>query len=143
MGMGALGNQVVDVIRPVLNCRVPNLGTRQRDYFNYRDVKRICGVDWGRAVVDRGAARQIGVRRAGHLEVVRVALVRPALDLADRHPEAISHRIEPDVLVAKPFDEVYDIRLGVAYLAPVPHRFGVRLADVDTCIDAQPREYLD
>ena len=52
IGVGSLGHQVVHIVGPVLNGRVPDSGTFQRDQFHHRRVERIGGVDRGCAAFD-------------------------------------------------------------------------------------------
>ena len=79
--MGPLGDEVVDVVRPVLDRRIADLGTRQRDDLDDRGVERVRGVDRGRAaldVVDLGALVDNDQRA---LELAGVLAVDPEVGL--------------------------------------------------------------
>ncbi len=47
-----LGHEVVDVVGPVLDRRIANLGARQRDDLDHRRVEAVRGVDRSRAALD-------------------------------------------------------------------------------------------
>src|ERR1035437_481639 len=52
MGVGSLGHEVVDVVRPVLDGRVADLRPGQRYDLNHRGVERVGRVDRRRATLD-------------------------------------------------------------------------------------------
>ena len=81
VGVGPLGDQVVDVVRPVLDGRVADLGARQGDDLDDRHVERVGRVDRGGAaldVVDLGALLDDD---QGPLELARVLAVDPEVGL--------------------------------------------------------------
>ena len=79
--VGTLGDEVVDVVRPVLDRRVPDLRAGQRNDLDDGDVERLGRVDRGGAaldVVDLGALVDDDQRP---LELARVLAVDPEVRL--------------------------------------------------------------
>src|ERR1039458_2926420 len=89
LGDGALGDQVVDVVRPVLDGRVADVGTLLGDDLDHRGVQGVVGVGGGRTaldVVDVGALVGDDQRP---LELAHVVAVDPEVGLerdVDAHP---------------------------------------------------------
>src|SRR5581483_6713813 len=84
LGDGALGDQVVDVVRPVLDRRVADVGARLADDLDHRRMQRVGRVDRGGAaldVVDVGALLGDDQRP---LELPHVLRVDPEVGL-ERH----------------------------------------------------------
>ena len=90
--VGALGDEVVDVVRPVLDGRVADLRAGQRDDLDDRHVERVGGVDRRRAaldVVDLGALVDHDQRP---LELAGVLAVDAEVGLQrQRHLDALGH----------------------------------------------------
>ena len=90
--VGPLGDEVVDVVRPVLDGRVADLGARQRDDLDDRRVERVGRVDRRRAaldVVDLGALVDDDQRP---LELAGVLAVDPEVGLErQRDLDALGH----------------------------------------------------
>ena len=61
VGVGSLGDQVVDVVGPVLDGGVADLGARQGHDLDHRGMERVGGVDRRGAVVRRNSAGDIGL----------------------------------------------------------------------------------
>ena len=79
--VGALGDEVVHVVRPVLDRRVADLGLRQRDDFHDGRVERIGGVDRRRAALDVVDLRAFLDHDQRPLELAGVLAVDPEVGL--------------------------------------------------------------
>ena len=90
--VGALGDQVVDVVRPVLDGRVADLRVGQRDDLDDRDVERVRRVDGRRAALDVVHLRAFVDDDQRPLELARVLAVDAEVGLQrQRHLDALGH----------------------------------------------------
>ena len=99
---GAFGDEVVDVVRPVLDGRVPHAGVLLDDDLHDRGVQRVAGVD----------------RRGAALDVVNVG----ALVGDDQRPLELAHVLGVDAEVGLQRDVDVDARGHVDEGAAGPHR---------------------
>ncbi len=89
---GALGDQVVDVVRPVLDRRVPAPRALLHDDLDHRGVQRVRGVDRRGAALDIVHVGVLVDDDQGPLELAHVLGVDPEVSLQrDLHPHALRH----------------------------------------------------
>ena len=90
--MGALGHEVVDVVRPVLDGRVADLGALLGDDLDDRHVERVGGIDRGRAALDVVDLRALVDDDERPLELAGVLAVDAEVGLErQRHVHARRH----------------------------------------------------
>ena len=92
VGDGPLGDQVVHVVRPVLDGRVADAGARLGDDLDHGAVQRVGGVDGGGAALDVVDVGALVGDDQGPLELAHVVAVDPEIGLQrDLDLHALGH----------------------------------------------------